>query len=110
VAGALLLPTARPRFTSFTRSQWRPVLALALIFGTMSLSLYAALAGLIVLGQSPGLAGWLAIAAIVTASAVSVSAAGRRAAPSRRAAPGGYGARGGCAAAAEASLEPEPAA
>ena len=42
VAGALLLATARPRFTSFTRDQWRPVLALALIFGTMNLSLYAA--------------------------------------------------------------------
>src|SRR6516225_3282692 len=42
VAGALLLATARPRVTSFTRGQWRPVLALALIFGTMNLSLYAA--------------------------------------------------------------------
>src|SRR5215469_1748281 len=42
VAGALLLATARPKFTSFTRGQWRPVLALALIFGTMNLSLYAA--------------------------------------------------------------------
>jgi inner membrane transporter RhtA len=42
VAGALLLATARPRFASFTRGQWRPVLALALIFGTMNLSLYAA--------------------------------------------------------------------
>src|SRR5215472_13571048 len=41
VAGALLLATARPKFTSFTSSQWRPVLALALIFGTMNLSLYA---------------------------------------------------------------------
>src|SRR5437763_15219657 len=38
VAGALLLATARPRCTSFTRGQWRPVLALALIFGTMNLS------------------------------------------------------------------------
>ena len=38
---------------------------------------FAALTGLFVLGQSPGPAGWLAIAAIVTANAVSVSA-GRR--------------------------------
>jgi inner membrane transporter RhtA len=38
---------------------------------------FAALTGLIVLGQSPGLAGWLAIAAIVTANTISVSAAGR---------------------------------
>src|SRR5215831_16401366 len=38
VAGALLLTAARPRFASFTRQQWRPVLALALIFATMNLS------------------------------------------------------------------------
>jgi inner membrane transporter RhtA len=31
VAGAILLTTVRPRFTSFTREQWRPVIALALI-------------------------------------------------------------------------------
>jgi inner membrane transporter RhtA len=43
VAGALLLAAARPRFASFTREQWRPVLALALIFATMNLSLYAAI-------------------------------------------------------------------
>ena len=42
VAGALLLVTVRPRFTALTREQWRPVLALALIFATMNLSLYAA--------------------------------------------------------------------
>jgi inner membrane transporter RhtA len=43
VAGAVLLTTVRPRFTSFTRAQWRPVLALALIFATMNLSLYLAI-------------------------------------------------------------------
>src|ERR1700722_15439170 len=42
VAGALLLVTVRPRFATLTREQWRPVLALALIFATMNLSLYAA--------------------------------------------------------------------
>jgi inner membrane transporter RhtA len=36
---------------------------------------FAALTGLVVLGQSPGPAGWLAIAAIVTANTVSVSTA-----------------------------------
>ncbi len=41
---------------------------------------FAALTGLVVLGQSPGPADWLAIAAIVTANTVSVSVAGRRAA------------------------------
>jgi inner membrane transporter RhtA len=43
VAGAVLLSTVRPRFRSFTRRQWLPVLALALIFATMNLSLYAAI-------------------------------------------------------------------
>jgi inner membrane transporter RhtA len=43
VAGAVLLTSVRPRFRSFTGRQWRPVLALALIFATMNLSLYAAI-------------------------------------------------------------------
>jgi inner membrane transporter RhtA len=38
---------------------------------------FAAVAGVVILGQSLGLAEWLAIAAIVTANAVSVSTAGR---------------------------------
>src|SRR3984957_18586046 len=42
-AGVLLFTAVRPRFTSFTREQWRPVLALALIFATMNLSLYLAI-------------------------------------------------------------------
>jgi inner membrane transporter RhtA len=43
VAGAVLFTTVRPRFASFTRAQWYPVLALALIFATMNLSLYLAI-------------------------------------------------------------------
>jgi inner membrane transporter RhtA len=43
VAGAVLLTTVRPRFTSFTRAQWRLVVTLALIFATMNLSLYLAI-------------------------------------------------------------------
>jgi inner membrane transporter RhtA len=43
VAGAVLLGTVRPRFSSFTREQWRLVLALAVIFATMNLSLYLAI-------------------------------------------------------------------
>ena len=43
VAGAVLFTTVRPKFASFTRAQWRPVLALALIFATMNLSLYVAI-------------------------------------------------------------------
>jgi inner membrane transporter RhtA len=43
VAGAVLLIAARPKVTSFTRRQWRPVLALALIFAVMNLSLYTAI-------------------------------------------------------------------
>ena len=43
VAGAVLLSTVRPRFATFTWHQWRLVLALALIFATMNLSLYFAI-------------------------------------------------------------------
>jgi inner membrane transporter RhtA len=43
VAGAVLLCSVRPKFRSFTRRQWRPVLALALIFATMNLCLYVAI-------------------------------------------------------------------
>ncbi len=43
VAGAVLMTTVRPRLRAFTRDQWRPVLALALIFATMNLSLYVAI-------------------------------------------------------------------
>src|SRR5215472_17336313 len=43
VAGAVLLAAGRPKFASFTREQWRPILALAVIFATMNLSLYAAI-------------------------------------------------------------------
>jgi inner membrane transporter RhtA len=42
IAAAVLLPVVRPRLRSFTRHQWWPVLLLALVFGTMNLSLYAA--------------------------------------------------------------------
>ena len=43
VAGAVLLTTVRPKFATFTRLQWRLVLALAVIFATMNLSLYVAI-------------------------------------------------------------------
>jgi inner membrane transporter RhtA len=42
VAAVVLLVTVRPRFAALTREQWRPVLALAAVFATMNLSLYAA--------------------------------------------------------------------
>jgi inner membrane transporter RhtA len=41
-AAALLLTAVRPRYASLTPAQWRPVLALALVFATMNLSLYVA--------------------------------------------------------------------
>lgn len=43
VAAAILLPVIRPRIRSFTRAQWWPVLLLALVFGTMNLTLYLAI-------------------------------------------------------------------
>lgn len=42
VAGLTLLVVARPRLRSFTRAQWWPVLLLALVFGTMNVTLYSA--------------------------------------------------------------------
>lgn len=43
VAALVLLAVARPRLRSFTRHQWVPVLLLAVVFGTMNLSLYTAI-------------------------------------------------------------------
>jgi inner membrane transporter RhtA len=43
VAAAVLLPIARPRFWTFSRAQWWPVLLLALVFGAMNLGLYTAI-------------------------------------------------------------------
>ncbi|MGW3290817.1 EamA family transporter [Streptomyces sp. NPDC001002] len=43
VAAAVLLAVGRPRLRSFTWAQWWPVLLLALVFGTMNLSLYTAI-------------------------------------------------------------------
>jgi inner membrane transporter RhtA len=43
VAAAVLFCSIRPSFSSFSGRQWRPVLALALIFATMNLSLYVAI-------------------------------------------------------------------
>ncbi|MFJ4466397.1 EamA family transporter [Streptomyces sp. NPDC089424] len=42
VAAAVLLTVGRPRLREFTWSQWWPVLLLAVVFGTMNLSLYTA--------------------------------------------------------------------
>ncbi|WP_416973044.1 EamA family transporter [Streptomyces sp. 4F14] len=43
VAAAVLSAVARPRLRGLTWFQWRPVLALAVVFGTMNLSLYTAI-------------------------------------------------------------------
>ena len=43
VAAAVLLPVVRPRLWTLTRQQWWPVLLLAVVFGTMNLSLYSAI-------------------------------------------------------------------
>ncbi len=43
VAAMILLPVVRPRIRSLTRAQWWPVLLLALVFGTMNLTLYLAI-------------------------------------------------------------------
>ncbi|CCA53441.1 EamA family transporter [Streptomyces venezuelae] len=43
VAAAVLLAVGRPALRSFTWQQWRPVILLAVVFGTMNLSLYTAI-------------------------------------------------------------------
>ncbi|MCL6738041.1 EamA family transporter [Streptomyces neyagawaensis] len=43
VAALALLAVGRPRLRSFTAEQWRPVALLALVLGTMNLSLYTAI-------------------------------------------------------------------
>ncbi|CDR16198.1 EamA family transporter [Streptomyces iranensis] len=43
VAAIVLLAVGRPRLRSFTWWQWRPVVGLAVVFGTMNLSLYSAI-------------------------------------------------------------------
>ncbi|MBB5869016.1 inner membrane transporter RhtA [Allocatelliglobosispora scoriae] len=43
VAAGVLMATVRPPLRSFTRQQWWPVLCLGLVFGTMNLTLYAAI-------------------------------------------------------------------
>ncbi|GAA3398515.1 EamA family transporter [Streptomyces roseoviridis] len=43
VAAIVLLAMARPRVRDFTRRQWQPVILLAVVFGTMNLSLYTAI-------------------------------------------------------------------
>jgi inner membrane transporter RhtA len=43
VAATVLWATARPKPRTFTRAQWRPVLALALVYAVMNLTLYTAI-------------------------------------------------------------------
>ena len=43
VAGLVLMSVGRPRLRAFTWSQWWPVLSMALVFGTMNLTLYSAI-------------------------------------------------------------------
>ncbi|NUP32565.1 MAG: EamA family transporter, partial [Streptomycetaceae bacterium] len=43
VAAIVLLAVGRPRLRAFTWRQWQPVLGLAVVFGTMNLSLYSAI-------------------------------------------------------------------
>jgi inner membrane transporter RhtA len=43
VAALVLLAVGRPRLRGFTWRQWQPVLGLAVVFGTMNLSLYSSI-------------------------------------------------------------------
>lgn len=43
VTAAFLVPWVRPKFRSFTARQWWPIIAMALVFSVMNLSLYLAI-------------------------------------------------------------------
>jgi inner membrane transporter RhtA len=43
IAAIVLLAAGRPRWRAFSWAQWRPVLLLAAVYGTMNLSLYSAI-------------------------------------------------------------------
>src|ERR1700742_306601 len=43
VAGAVLLPVARPNFRRFSWAQWWPTLLLGLVFALMNISLYTSI-------------------------------------------------------------------
>jgi inner membrane transporter RhtA len=46
IAAITLLAAVRPKWRAFTAAQWRPVLLLAVVYGTMNLSLYTAISRL----------------------------------------------------------------
>jgi inner membrane transporter RhtA len=76
VAAAVLLATVRPRFTALTREQWRPVLALALIFATMNLSLYLAVNAIgLGLGVTLEFLGPLSVALLASRRAIDLGCA-----------------------------------
>ena len=76
VAGAVLLVTVRPRFAALTREQWRPVLALAVIFATMNLSLYVAVNTIgLGLGVTLEFVGPLSVALLASRRAVDLGCA-----------------------------------
>jgi inner membrane transporter RhtA len=76
VAAVVLVAVGRPRVRSFTWAQWWPVLALAVVFATMNLSLYTAI-DRIGLGLAVTLefVGPLAVALLATRRAIDLGCA-----------------------------------
>lgn len=73
IAAAVLVPLARPRFRTLTRAQWWPIAWLAVVFGLMNLTLYAAIDRLgLALGVTLEFLGPLAVALATARSRLAV--------------------------------------
>jgi len=76
VASAVLLASVRPRVTAFTRRQWQPVLALAVVYAVMNVSLYVAIQRIgLGLGVTLEFLGPLSVALLASRKAIDLGCA-----------------------------------
>jgi inner membrane transporter RhtA len=76
VASAVLLASVRPRVASFTRRQWHPVIALAVVYAVMNISLYVSIQRIgLGLGVTLEFLGPLAVALLASRRAVDLGCA-----------------------------------
>lgn len=76
VASAILLASVRPRVASFTRRQWHPVIALAVVYAVMNISLYVSIQRIgLGLGVTLEFLGPLSVALLASRRAVDLGCA-----------------------------------
>jgi inner membrane transporter RhtA len=76
VASAVLLASVRPKLTAFTRRQWHPVIALAVVYAVMNISLYTAIQRIgLGLGVTLEFLGPLAVALLASRKATDLGCA-----------------------------------